>query len=153
VLETPHVTVGAAIATKFPNPALALPLAFASHFVLEKVPHWNPHLNTEKKKFGKITPQSTKIVIVDVIFSLILGTFIAYQALPNTTHFLTILAACFVSALPDIVEGPYFFLDVKSKMIEKWVVFQKSIQCDAAIIPGLTTQLITIITAFWWIFS
>jgi len=49
VLETPHVVVGAAIATKIANPFISLPLAFASHFLLEKVPHWNPHLNTEKK--------------------------------------------------------------------------------------------------------
>jgi hypothetical protein len=54
VLETPHVVVGAAIATKVANPALAIPLAFASHFVLEKIPHWNPHLNTELKKFGRL---------------------------------------------------------------------------------------------------
>ena len=67
MLETPHVIVGAAIATKVVNPALALPLAFGSHFILERVPHWNPHLNTEKNKFGKITVVSTKIVILDVV--------------------------------------------------------------------------------------
>lgn len=50
MLETPHVLIGAAIATKVGNPFLAIPLAFASHFVLETVPHWNPHLNTETKK-------------------------------------------------------------------------------------------------------
>jgi len=151
VLETPHVVVGAAIATKVVNPALAIPLAFASHFVLERVPHWNPHLNTETERYGQPTPQSTKIVIIDVITSLISGGYIAYQALPNTTLAFTILAACFFAVLPDLLEGPYFFLKMRNETIRRWIKFQKSIQIDAPIIPGLTTQIITIIAAFWWI--
>lgn len=153
MLETPHVIVGAAIATKVVNPALALPLAFASHFVLEKVPHWNPHLNTETEKYGKPTAKSTKVVIADVAASFAAGLFIASRALPNTGHAGTILAACFVAALPDIVEGPYFFLGLRSKIIKRWILFQKSIQVDASLIPGLLTQLVTIVAAFWWILN
>lgn len=151
MLETPHVVVGAAIATKIPNPLISIPLAFGSHFVLEKVPHWNPHLNTEKKRYGKVTAKSTKIVVVDVLVSVFLGSFIAYQALPDTGHAVTILAASFAAALPDIIEGPYFFLDMKSKFIKKWVAFQKSIQVDTSIVPGLLTQVATIAAAFWWL--
>lgn len=152
MLETPHVVVGAAIATKVVNPALAIPLAFGSHFLVEKIPHWNPHLNTEKRKYGKITKKTTKIVIIDVILSLALGGFIAYQALPDMGHAVTILAASFFAALPDIIEGPYFFFDVKSEFIKKWIVFQKSIQIDAEIIPGLLTQVIVVAAALWWVF-
>ena len=101
MLETPHVVVGAAIAYHVPNPLIAIPLAFASHFVLEKVPHWNPHLNTELKKYGKVTSQSTKIVIADVTLSLIAGFYIASLVLPNYAHAATILLACFASVLPD----------------------------------------------------
>lgn len=151
MLETPHVVVGAAIATKIPNPFISIPLAFASHFVLEKVPHWNPHLNTEKKKYGKVTAKSTKIVIADVTLSLLLGGFIAYQVMPNTAHAATILASSFAAALPDIIEGPYFFFDMKSKFIEKWIAFQKSLQVDTDIVPGLLTQVATVIATFWWI--
>src|SRR3990170_6793978 len=95
VLETPHVIVGAAIATKVVHPALAIPLAFASHFVLEKVPHWNPHLNTETEKFGAPTKKSTTIVIIDASIALISGSYFAYQALPNTALALTIFFSCF----------------------------------------------------------
>lgn len=153
MLETPHVVVGAAIAYKLVNPALAIPLALGSHFILEKVPHWNPHLNTEKKKYGRVTPRSTKIVLVDVCTSLLLGGTIAYLAYPNISHSATILIAAFIAALPDIVEGPYFFLDMKGKLIERWVAFQKSIQVDADLVPGLITQAATIIAAFWWILA
>jgi len=153
VLETPHVIVGAAIATKVANPALALPLALGSHFVLEKIPHWNPHLNTETKKYGKPTQQTTIIVILDSSIALISGLFIASQVLPDINHTLTIVAACFFASLPDIVEGPYFFLNMRSKIIKRWIMFQKSLQSDTDIIPGLFTQSLVIITALYWIFG
>ncbi len=144
--------MGAAIAAKVANPALAIPLAFGSHFLVEKIPHWNPHLNTEKRKYGKITKQSTAIVIIDIILSLVLGGFVAFQALPNMGHAATILAASFFAALPDIIEGPYFFFNLESPFIKKWIAFQKSIQTDAEVIPGLLTQAIVVVAALWWIF-
>jgi len=153
VLETPHAIVGAAIATKVVHPALAIPLAFASHFVLEKIPHWNPHLNTETEKYGAPTKRSTAIVIADASLALVSGSYIAYQALPNTALAITILVSCFASVLPDIIEGPYFFLKVRSEAIKRWIKFQKSIQVDTTIIPGLATQVLTIAAALWWIYS
>jgi hypothetical protein len=153
VLETAHVTVGAAIATKVANPALAIPLALGSHFVLEKVPHWNPHLNTETEKYGRPTKKSTIIVIADTTLALASGLFIAAQALPNTTHALTIIFACLAASLPDIVEGPYFFLGIRNKLIKRWIHFQKSIQTDTNIVPGLLTQAATVVAAFWWVFG
>jgi hypothetical protein len=64
---------------------------------------------------------------------------------------MTVIAACFFSVLPDIVEGPYFFLNMNGPYVKRWIKFQKSLQNDATIIPGLLTQAITIIAAFWWI--
>lgn len=151
MLETPHVFVGAAIATKIPNPWVAIPLAFMSHFALEMVPHWNPHLNTETEKYGHITKRSTIVTAADSTFALLSGSFIAYQSLPDWKHALTIFFACFASILPDLMECPYFFLNIKWKIIEKWISFQKSIQNDVAIIPGVFTQLLTIIGAILWI--
>lgn len=152
MLETPHVVVAAAIAVKIANPALAIPLALGSHFVLEKVPHWNPHLNTEFKKYGKVTERSTKIVVVDAIASLILGSSIAYMMLPDVNHAVFVLLACLFGVLPDLIEAPYFFLRKKSQFLEKvWIPLQKSLQVDTSPLPGLTTQFITVLAAFWWI--
>lgn len=153
VLETPHVIVGAAIATKVVNPLLSLPLALGSHFVLDRTPHWNPHLNTELKKHGKVTSKTTKIVIIDVALAFASGIFIAYQTLPNTNRFMLIMFASFLSILPDVVEGPYFFLKMKNKSVEKWIKIQKSLQVDAPFIPGVLTQILTVIACFYWIFS
>jgi len=151
VLETPHVIIGATLALKIGNPLLALPLAFGSHFVLDKVPHWNPHLNTEIAKLGRVSDKSKAIIAVDIILSLISGLLIASFALPNVNLFLVVLAGGLLGVLPDLVEGPYFFLGVKTKLITRWIKFQKSTQVDTSPLPGLLTQFVTIVAAFWWI--
>ncbi|OGM13733.1 hypothetical protein A3A76_02420 [Candidatus Woesebacteria bacterium RIFCSPLOWO2_01_FULL_39_23] len=151
MLETPHVIVGAVIASKVGNPYLAIPLAFISHFVLEKVPHWNPHLNVETVKFGKVTSQSFRLVLLDSFIALISGLTIASWSLPNATQALTIIGASFFAVLPDLVEAPYFFLNWKNNLIKKWIGFQKSLQVDTTPAWGLLTQTITILTALWWL--
>lgn len=153
MLETPHVALGATIATKIPNPFISIPLAFSSHFLLERVPHWNPHLNTEIKKYGKVTKQSTLIVIADVVLALSVGFFAASQVLPDTKHAATIIFASLASVLPDVIEGPYFFLNIRTKAIKNWIKFQKSLQNDTTPLPGLATQVATIIASFWWMLN
>jgi hypothetical protein len=151
MLETPHVFIGAAIAAKIPNPFIAIPLAFASHFVMEMVPHWNPHLNSETEKYGQPTRRSTVITAIDSTLALASGSFMAYQALPNVGHAVLILACSFAAVLPDVMEGPYFFLRLRTTWIKKWIAFQKSIQSDTTAFWGLLTQAITILAVIFWL--
>lgn len=145
--------IGAAIATHIPNPFIAIPLAFASHFILETVPHWNPHLNTETKKFGAPTKRSTIITAIDSSVALVSGSVIAWQALPNSGLSILILACCLVAVLPDILEGPYFFLRMRAGWVKKWIAFQKSFQNDTTPIWGLLTQILTIGATILWLRS
>lgn len=147
MLETPHVAVGAAIAAQIPNPLISIPLALGSHFLLDMLPHWNPHLFSETKKFGKPTRQSTILTATDVGIALVLGSTVAASRLPDAGHALTILLASFASVIPDVVEGPYFWLKLHSKAMEKWIGFQRSIQNDVPIIPGLSMQFFTLLAA------
>lgn len=153
MLETPHVVLGATIAAKVGNPLLAIPLAFASHFLLDVTPHWNPHLNREIKKYGYPTKQSVTIVFIDVIVSLALGLVIANHSLPDQTKAFWVLMGAFAAVLPDIVEGPYFFMGVKNDLIMKWLKFQKSIQNDTSIVPGILSQVVVIAACLWWVFG
>ncbi len=152
MLETPHVALGAAIAIKIPNPFIAIPLAFASHFLLERVPHWNPHLNTETKKYGRPTKQTTLIVIIDASVSLLLGSYFASQALPNTMQTANVLLCSFASVLPDLLEAPYFFFGVRHKFFETWIKWQKAIQVDTTPFWGIITQIVTLAATLFWIF-
>lgn len=153
MLETPHVMVGAAIAIKVGNPLLAVPLAFVSHFALEKIPHWNPHINTEFRKYGRVTKKSTMIAAADASLALLVGSTMAYNALPNTALAFNILACSFASVLPDLIEAPYFFLNIRSNFLKKWVAFQKSLQVDATPFWGILTQIIAVVTTVLWLQS
>lgn len=151
VLELPHTLVGAAIATKIGNPALSLPLALASHFALDLIPHWNPHLNTEIRENGKISSKTTLIIASDVLLSLVAGFYIASNQLPDKTGFTIVILGALMGILPDLAEAPYFFLEFRWKPIEKLLKFQKSIQNDAPPFVGLATQIIIMGAVFLWL--
>lgn len=153
MLETPHVAVGAAIALKIPNPLISIPLAFASHFILDRVPHWNPHFYTETQKFGKPTKKSTTIAVVDSSLALAMGVALAATVLPDWGHTITILACSFASVISDQIKIPFFFFEQRVGFSKKWTDFERSIQIEVPFVPGVLTQLIVISTAFLWIFS
>lgn len=153
MLEAPHVLVGVAIATKFPHPALAIPLAIGSHIVLDMLPHWNPHLNTEMKTHGRVSNQSKAVIYVDLAVSLAAIGFFSYQALPNMSHAILIGATGFASMVPDLVEAPYFFFKWKTRLLERWILFQKAIQTDAGPVFGILTQIVVSFAALWWILN
>lgn len=153
MLETPHVAVGAAIAAKV-HPALALPAALASHFILDKIPHWNPHAYTEVKTNGRISSTTILISVADVFLALSLGIFIAYRALPNYTHAGVIIAASFLSVLPDVSKSPYFFFKkLRKGGLKKWVDFERSLQVDTNFILGNITQVGIIAMSLVWAMS
>lgn len=153
MLETPHVVVGAAIAAKVGNPALAIPLALASHFVLDKVPHWNPHLFTETQKLGQPARQSTIIAVVDVALALGIGLFVASRYADDPTMSLTVLACSLASVLPDIIKWPYYYLKNRWEPLRRWVLFERNLQVNAAFWPGILTQLMVITSGLWWIMN
>ncbi|MEK7536564.1 MAG: hypothetical protein AAB559_02165 [Patescibacteria group bacterium] len=142
MLETPHVALGVAIAVAIPNPLISIPLAFASHFALDMTPHWNPHLNTETKKYGYLTNKTLLIIGIDLACAAILTAFVSKGNM-------NILLVAFVSILPDVVEGPYFLLGWKNELIKKWINFQKSIQSEANLFWGLLTQVLVILGALY----
>ncbi len=149
MLELPHAIVGAAIATAIPDPRISLPLAFASHFITEYIPHWNPHLFTELKTLGRVSRRSLIIVTIDASLALILGTWIALRS-PQP---LIVLAACFLAVLPDVMEIPYFFFHWHPKFEEKLVMWQRSHQLNVAPVWGILCQLIVIIVSLYFTLS
>ncbi len=153
MLETPHVILGAAIATKIPNPFISIPLALASHFVLDKVPHWNPHLYTETQKLGHPSRVSTAIALTDIGLSLVAGFYFAGRFAPDYQRSAVVLACCLAAVLPDVVKYPYYYFKARFDILTKWVKFERSLQVDTTFYPGVLTQLLTILASIWWIRS
>ena len=152
MLELPHVLVGAAIATSVSNPVLAFPLALASHFITDYVPHWNPHINTEIKKYGSITQKSLLILAADSGGALVLGASIAYLKSQSLSQFLVIMACCLMAVLPDVLEIPYYFFKQKIKWMEDLITFQRSHQWNVPVLWGMLAQIIVSLGALFIIF-
>lgn len=153
MLELPHTLVGAAIGVTFANPLISLPLSLASHFITDYVPHWNPHLHTEKTKLGHITKKSYTIVIVDAVGALVLGTSIAWLKAQSWQQFVIIILCCFLSVAPDVVEIPFYFLGMKIKWIEKLIAFQRVHQWNVPAFWGVLAQVIVSLGALFIIFA
>lgn len=146
MLETPHVALGIAIAVAIPNPVISIPLALASHFVLDMTPHWNPHLNTEMKTYGRLTNQTLLIIGLDLAAALVLTCLLAGS---NLTLYMAALAAI----LPDIAEGPYFLFGFRNKYLDVILRFQKKIQAGANLFWGLLTQVAVLAGSLYWIYN
>lgn len=153
MLETPHVVVAVAIAYKIPDPTISLPLVFVSHFVFDLYPHWNPHIHKEKRLYGKITDSSMRIIKLDVILALIVGSIGASLVLPDINHFIWIMSACFIVVIPDLVAAPFYIFNRKNGFQKKWVNFKRSIQTDISMFWGLISQAVVLFAALFWIMS
>ena len=146
MLELPHTLVGAAIATAIPNPIVALPLCLAVHFASDYIPHWNPHLHTEKHN-GGITSKTYFIMGADSGAALLIGTYIALTRGVNLTHTAVILAACFLSVAPDILEIPYYLFDMHIPWVKKLIGWQRAHQWNVKPVWGILAQLGVVIAA------
>jgi len=153
MIELPHTVVGATIAIKIGNPALALPLSFLSHFLVDLLPHWNPHIFKEKQKFGKISTSSKTIIVTDSLLSLIIGSLISLRAYPDWGGILTILMACFLAILPDLIEAPYFFAKFKNPKLLNYINFHRHFQVKASFWVGIITQIIVVVVCLYLIFA
>lgn len=67
MIATNHALTGAAIVLAVKQPALALPLAFLSHFILDAIPHFGIHEDEPVKRNGHWLFKS--VVSVDVLFA------------------------------------------------------------------------------------
>jgi len=151
MLELAHALTGGVIAYKVGNPWISLPLSFFSHFLLDLLPHWNPHLSAEKKKFGYISKKSFILVVIDCFIGLVLGLGVAFKAPPDTQRTIIIILGCFIAILPDLIEAPFFFLNSKNQLLKRLVEFQSKLQFNASFWPGIILQALYLLLLFHFI--
>lgn len=105
---TGHAVIGTVIAAKVGNPTLAIPLALASHFAADFLPHWDTGFHREQKGKGKFFLQT----VVDVIASFIVSYLLIQIFFPETTISYAFLIVA-IAQLPDWLTAPYLFFDLK----------------------------------------
>jgi len=105
---TGHALIGTVIAAKIGNPALAAPIALASHFLADAFPHWDTGLHRKENGKKKFLIQST----VDVVIGFILSYLLINLFFPST-NLLYAFFIIIIAQLPDWLTAPYLFFDIK----------------------------------------
>lgn len=134
---TSHSIIGTVIAAKIGNPALAIPLAVASHIVMDLVPHWDTATNRNEK--------SRKRLFIDSFVDALLAISVSYSVLiflfPKTNLHYAVLII-FFSLLPDILMSPYLFFKIKEF---KWAYnFGKMTNRELDKPWGVITQMVAV---------
>ncbi|KKU91860.1 MAG: hypothetical protein UY21_C0009G0051 [Microgenomates group bacterium GW2011_GWA1_48_10] len=147
---TGHALVGAAIGSQITNPILGLPLSFLSHFVFDKLPHWDTMTNRKEKT----SEQIIKETIVDVL----LGYFLVALIFIFTLHVNSpayVLLNAFVAQLPDWLEAPYSVLKFKLPFFYENYKIQSYVHhlwFDSRLKApwGIVTQLVVVTIFLLW---
>jgi len=132
MLSTPHLLVGAAIAQSIQNPAVALPAAFASHFVLDMTPHWD---GSPKAPFSKRVVGG---VVIDYAFGAAL-IFLISQGDPRQA---IILLGAFLATLPDFIMAFSRHIKtplIKLPLIDRFNRYHSNVQYNVRFVSGLMT--------------
>ncbi len=154
MIATTHALVGAMIASRLQNPILAPIAGFASHFVLDSIPHWDfgTSWQTRSKTITGI------IAIADTLIGIV-GAFLLFSRLVHPWILLATIAA---AELPDWLEAPWYMFFAgsdadRSKDSDSWIKkaayflhhFQNGFHTKAAFSFGVFTQIATIL--FFWL--
>ena len=120
---TGHAIIGTVIAVKIGNPALAVPLAIASHIAADAFPHWDEGTNSKKKSKERFIGESA----FDVILGFALSYLIIFVLFP-TTNLLYVFLIILASQSFDWLTAPYLFLGLNIPPFNWFYKFQKSIE-------------------------
>lgn len=152
MLEFTHSLTGGVIASKIGNPLIALPAALLSHFLVDLLPHWNPGLSKELKKYGRISQKTFRLVMADSFFGLFLGLILASRKLPDIRSGLMVVLGCFLAILPDLFEAPFYFLGWKNSRCQRLHQFQSEHQFKVSFWPGIISQIIYSLLLLYLVF-
>ena len=132
---TAHALVGGAIAASIPNPAIGIPLAFASHPILDMIPHWDLGMGWRKKSKFHLFLESS--------LDLLLGVLLAYIFFGKNLNPFYFLACILASEIWDILMMPYLLWGWKGpfKLIYS---MQHKIQSNVKLPWGILTQVGTV---------
>jgi len=105
---TGHAVIGTVIAAKIGNPALAIPIAIASHIAADYFPHWDPATNAAQKGIKRVFREGMFDVALGFVISYLIITFLF-----PTTNLLYAFAIIIAAQSFDWLMAPYYFFGVK----------------------------------------
>jgi hypothetical protein len=152
--------VGAAIAASTPNPLLGMLFAFLSHFVLDRIPHWEysvEPLKQIKKRGAKYCLPIFRRVSLDIILGLIVLTVAAGLSRNDVSYAIYIFGGGF----GILADGLSFLLYLAPKnviilkLLKSFHALHQRIHFNKKTGPpmriGLATQAIAVLLALYFI--
>jgi hypothetical protein len=137
---TGHALVGTVIAAKIGNPALAIPIALASHFLCDALPHWDTGHGRENQTKARFVTAT----VIDVLLSFILSYLLIILFFP-TTNLLYAFLIIIICQLPDWLTVPYLFLNWKFAPFTWIYEIQKRFDSSIGLPWGFINQAVAII--------
>lgn len=137
---TGHAVIGIVIAAKVGNPALAIPLAVASHIAADYFPHWDTGIGRKTKGKKKFWSDS----ILDVVFAAITSLLLIYFVFPEVSLIYAFVVV-FASLFLDIMTAPYLFLDWAFPPFIWFYRFQKKFDRPMAYPWGVIGQVAVLV--------
>ena len=152
MLLTPHTLVGVAIATNISNPFIAVPSALLSHFLGDKVPHWDFYSNTKKE--DRIRGWRPLAVMGDLAVGVAIGVayttyFLWVKESPSTA--ISIFLCGIASVLPDALSSLSIIGSKENKFLEILNKIQSKMQFQAPLPWGILTQVVVILLSVYLI--
>lgn len=138
--STTHSLVAIAIAAKITSPELAIPLAFASNFLLDMVPHWDFGFGWREKSKTKLFLEG----VFDVGLSYFL-TLVIYLKFLSHLNPVFVFACVFFSQLPDWLEVPYLLFNWKGEPFHFFYRIQHHIHRKLDLPWGLVPQIAVVL--------
>lgn len=146
MLSTVHGPTGAFIATKIKSPYISIPLIIASHFLQDRIPHWDVGQGLTKKKKSKKSAFFQELFI-DFPLSIII-TYFFFQFGKGEINYRAWLG-WFLVLLPDFIEFPYLFLNWRFRPLTDFAAFHSKMhQSTPKVIRGLIPQILTLILIY-----
>lgn len=149
---TGHALVAALIVAKITNPYLALPLAFASHFACDVIPHWDPATHRREKTKKRLFYEAAADVMISIV-----SAYVLYHSFLGQSNYLLLYSAVFLSQLPDWITAPYLMLNPKNPLVA-WSKHMYRIQHELnsriqSPFWGILTQVATVFVLYVILFK
>lgn len=138
---TAHALVGGAIAASIANPAAGIAFSFASHPVLDMIPHWDLGVGWRKK--NKVT------LFAESALDLLLGIILAYFLFGRSIEPVYFLGCIFASEIWDIMMMPYLLFGWKFPPFSTAYTWQHKIQSNIKLPWGILTQAVAVYGVVW----
>ncbi len=129
---TAHALIGGAIAASIPNPAIGIPLIAISHPIADMIPHWDFGLGWRSK--------SKILLFLESAGDLVFGVILTFILFGNSTNYLYLALAIFISESWDLLQVPYWLFGWKFFPFSAFYNFGHEINRRAKMPWGILTQ-------------